>query len=228
MRSPPTTERRVTTRGCSATTVPMRAASRPSGCARIAASTRIGVLGRHDRDELAFVGDVERIEAEQLAGAAHLGLQRDRRLVERDAHAGGRRDLVQRAREPAARGSRMQRILGQTSSIARTSVVSSALSLSMEVSSSMPSRCEQDRDAVIAERAGDDHGVAGARIRDRERAIRRQHADAGRGDEDLIALAALDDLRVAGDDLHSGLLARSLPSTPPRARGPRSAAPPRG
>ena len=45
----------------------------PSGCARMAASTSIGIFGRHDRDQFSFVGDVERIEPEHVAGGLHFG-----------------------------------------------------------------------------------------------------------------------------------------------------------
>src|SRR4029077_13709053 len=31
----------------------------------------VGVFGRHNRQELAFISDMERIESEQLAGTAH-------------------------------------------------------------------------------------------------------------------------------------------------------------
>ena len=41
---------------------------------------------------------------------------------------------------------------------------------------------------------------------DRAHALR-HHADAGGGDEDLVALAAIDDLGVAGDERHAGLVA---------------------
>ena len=42
-------------------------------------------LRRDDGEEAAFAGDVERVEAEQLAGRAHLAPHRDRAFVEADA-----------------------------------------------------------------------------------------------------------------------------------------------
>ena len=59
----------------------------------------------------------------------------------------------------------------------------------------------------------------GARAADPELAPRRDDADAGGVDEQLVGRAAVDDLGVAGDDLHAGL------ARPPRAmrRQPRGA-----
>ena len=60
----------VTLAGCLSVTVPMMADSRPSGWFRMAASTASAHSGRDDGDKLAFVSDIQRIEAEQFAGAA--------------------------------------------------------------------------------------------------------------------------------------------------------------
>ena len=49
-----------------------------------------------DGDELAFVGDVERIEAEKLAGREHIRLERDRALGKPHADARLLRDFVER------------------------------------------------------------------------------------------------------------------------------------
>src|SRR5207302_5536577 len=68
-------------------------------------SKRAVCLLRRDRGhQPALAGDVERIEAQHLAGAAHFRLERHRAFV--DLHADARRlaHLVQGAREPAARG----------------------------------------------------------------------------------------------------------------------------
>ena len=64
----------------------------------------LGVGGATDRDELALVGDVERIEPEELAGRARPARFTGMSLLV-DHHAAARlpRDLVQRRREPAAR-----------------------------------------------------------------------------------------------------------------------------
>ena len=58
-------------------------------------TARAASLGRDEGDEAAFVGDVQRIEAEELAGRRHLRRGPGRRLVERDGERGGLGDLDQ-------------------------------------------------------------------------------------------------------------------------------------
>jgi hypothetical protein len=53
-----------------------------------------------DRDQLAFVGDVERIQTEELAGAAHFLAHRHGVLVENDPESRVACELVERRREP--------------------------------------------------------------------------------------------------------------------------------
>ena len=65
-----------------------------------------------------------------------------------------------------------------------------------------------DGDPVVADRARDEDAVAGPGRADRERPALGHEADAGGGDEDLVALAAVDDLGVAGDQRDARLVAR--------------------
>src|SRR6516165_7643851 len=60
--------------------------------------------GRHDNNDLALIGEVERIEAKDLAKAFDLLTQRRRFLVDLDPDAGGLGNLVENRREPATRG----------------------------------------------------------------------------------------------------------------------------
>ena len=53
---------------------PTTVARAPCGCVCIAATAASASSGRYDRDELALVGDVQRIDAEHVAGAEHLWL----------------------------------------------------------------------------------------------------------------------------------------------------------
>ena len=64
-----------------------------------------------------------------------------------------------------------------------------------------------DGDAVVADRAGNQDAVAGPGDADRQRSALRHQADAGSGDEDLVALAPVHDLGVAGDQGHARLVA---------------------
>ena len=60
----------------------------------MAARTRVGVVGRDDRQQLSLVGDVKRIEPEYFAGALDFLADRDARLVEQHAGAGALRDFA--------------------------------------------------------------------------------------------------------------------------------------
>src|SRR5450759_3089640 len=61
-------------------------------------------LGGHDGDEFAFVGDIERVEAEEFAGAADHFADGDGGLVEFDADFSEGGDFVDGAGQTAARG----------------------------------------------------------------------------------------------------------------------------
>ena len=67
--------------------------------ASTASAEAAGTIGH----ELALVGDVERVQAEHLAGGAHRARDRDRLLAQLDAHAGRGGDLVERRGQAAAR-----------------------------------------------------------------------------------------------------------------------------
>ncbi len=54
----------------------------------------VGVFGGADRDQLAFIGDVERIEAEQFACRFDCRLHRNRGFIQMDADAGLMGDFV--------------------------------------------------------------------------------------------------------------------------------------
>ena len=75
-----------------------------------------------------------------------------------------------------------------------------AVSLSRSVSSCELAAGDHHRHAVVAERARDEHAVAGLDLRRPELDARRHEADAGRGHVEAVGLAALDHLRVAGRD----------------------------
>jgi len=63
----------------------------------------VGSLRRDEGEELPLVRDVERVEAEDLAGAAHRLVHRDVPLDETDPDLRPDGDLVQRRRHAAAR-----------------------------------------------------------------------------------------------------------------------------
>ena len=63
---------------------------------------------------------------------------------------------------------------------------------------------QHDRDAMVADRAGHDDRVARLGLRHPQRDVPLEDTHAGRVDVAAVGLAALDDLGVAGDDLHPG------------------------
>ena len=153
-----------------------RAATRPGGLGadladerglgaermrRSRSSALVGRLRRDDRDELALVGDVERVDAEDLAGADDRGPERQRRLLEHDrelAPAGRARSAPSRGRRASGRaaseppGSELEQRRGQL--VDRRGV---ALELDLELE--LATR-DHHRHAVVAEGARDEHAVA--------------------------------------------------------------------
>ena len=76
------------------------------GAERVRAHRRecgVGLVGGDDGDDLALVGDVERIDPQQVARADHGGCDRQRRLVEHDGQVGVARQLVAHGADPAPR-----------------------------------------------------------------------------------------------------------------------------
>jgi hypothetical protein len=64
----------------------------------------VGYLGGANGDELALVGHVQRVQAQQFAGGLHLGQHRNVRLLNHHAHLRLARDFVERGGQSAARG----------------------------------------------------------------------------------------------------------------------------
>ena len=166
---------RITMPGCSSVQTPMTAASRPSGCARSAASTRVGRVrrGRRSAPCLRWRRAADRcrpVPTTPRTAAPH----RQRRLVEDDADAALRRHLVQRARHAAARRilHRRDRRRARRVSAARISPLIGATSDARSASSSRPCRVGHHRHPVVAERAGDDDPVAGPQAASRARCER--------------------------------------------------------
>ena len=83
-RLPPTAAIIVTEPEWSSTTSPMSAASRPSGCAHLG-EHGVGGSGRNDCQQLALVGNMQRVEAQNLARALDGLAGRDADLVKMDA-----------------------------------------------------------------------------------------------------------------------------------------------
>ena len=96
------TVRIVTRPGSPDVTRPMMLAAPPSGCARSAATRVLRLLRRNDGDDFAFIGEIERIEPEDLAKAPHLVANGGRSLVDLDRDLRRFGDLVEHGRDAAA------------------------------------------------------------------------------------------------------------------------------
>ena len=98
--------------GWSVTHAPITAARAPCGCARIAASTRSASSAGTNATQLALVGNVERVKAQQAAGVADLRGDRQRPLIERDPDSRRPGDLVERRGHTAAGRDRAAHAVG--------------------------------------------------------------------------------------------------------------------
>ena len=80
----------------------MMAAPAPSGCARIAARTASACSRGTNATSLPSLATYSGSRPSNAQALADVGRHRNRLLDQRDADAGGRRDLVQRGRQAAA------------------------------------------------------------------------------------------------------------------------------
>ena len=180
-------------------------------------------------DQPALVGDVERVEAEEAAGGAHVVGHRDVALADLDADPGRAGDLVQRWRPArrgsgrAARGPRRPRRAATA-----TTPLRGAVSERMSEPNSSPSRtlitampCRPIGPLTSTTSPGRawsgpiSHPVG-------------HQPDPGGGDVQPVAVPGVDHLGVAGDDLHPGGARGGRHRRRPRGRARPSAGPPRG
>ena len=229
MRPPPKPVVICTNRSASSITSPIRAASRAERMGAHGRQQRRGGLRRDDGHQLAFVGDVQRVEAEQFAGRGDLRAHRDRRFRQQEptpdcwaisfsVAASPPRVGSRISRRPAA-GARhhgrdqpvQRRRVGQDRGVERQVLAQ-----------------RHDGDAMVADRAGQQHHIARPRAVAGQDQPGRHDADAGGGDEHAVGLAALDHLGVAGDDRHPGLAARPRPCWRRCGRDRRAETLPRG
>ena len=169
---------------------------------RCQGTLRLGAV--HDGHEATLGGDVERVDAEDLARPPDLLAGGHGTLVDDDRHVGGARHLVEDGRHaPAGRVAQAPHTGGgvQERIDERGEVGGVGLDVGLDVE--LPSG-EHDRDAVVADGARNEHRVArpGGAGPEGQRAL--DHAHAGGVDVAAVGEALLDHLGVAGDDLHTG------------------------
>ena len=187
---------------------------RGPGAERMRAQRRhrgVGLVVRDHGDELALVRDVDRVDAEHVAGAEDLWLHGQRLLVEDDADTGGLRQLVAHGAEsapggvahpPRARCRGQQRLdhLGD-----RCGVGDDVVGLDGEVAAG-----EHHGHPVVTQGPGEHQPVSGPDQVGAQLTAGRDHADPGRGDVQPVGRSLRDHLRVTGDDLHAGRVGRCL------------------
>ena len=93
----------VTRPGLPSLAVPMIHAWAPSGCARICSQRPLRFARGNEADESAFVGDVQRIESQDLAGALDVLQHGNGAFLDFEVKARGFGDFNQRAGEASAR-----------------------------------------------------------------------------------------------------------------------------
>ena len=230
-RRPPKAVSTSTIPGGSVLTSPISAARSPPGTARSAASAASADVGRDEGDQLALVGHVHRVDARAAprrrppsGSDGHVALAHDHR------HARGARELVEHGGH-ARRGSR------RAGSAVRDPAASSSAStaghsdrVSDSISASRPSSPRASMIAVPCSPIEPDSRMRspGRSASGDRRARGSRRPTPGRADVHAVGVAALDDLRVARDDLHLARSRRRPRSPRPRRAGRRRRGPPRG
>jgi len=120
IRRPPNTVRMVTRPASPAWTRPMTAAHVPAD-ASASPPARPLLRRRSDNDNLAFIGEVERIKTQNLAKGLDLFANRRCGLVDLYRNLRGIGDLVEDRRKAPRVGSRRKRMLGEAASSASIS-----------------------------------------------------------------------------------------------------------
>ncbi len=168
------------------------------------------VLGRvcgDDGHELPFVGDVQDVEAQELAGAAHRVAHGDTILEQDDAHVCVTGELVERGGHAASRRiahpahrrrRRVQQCGHQRGDRPR---VRAQIGFEVDITAR-----EKDGDAVIAYRAGEDNLIA--RL---DQVARATHTivgetDSRRGDVHAVGLAVFHNFRITAKNADAGAM----------------------
>src|ERR1700722_7708093 len=128
----------------------------------------VGLVGGDDGDEAALAGDVHRVDAEQLAGAAHLGPDRDRVLADEHADVGRLGDLVEYGGDAAPGGvTERADAVGRGQQVGHEAVQGRGVRLDVRLDVEFAAG-EHDRYAVVTNATGHDDRVSGAGQRDPE------------------------------------------------------------
>src|ERR1700756_2903443 len=173
-----------------------------------ASHNRIGGAPGHNCDQLAFVGHVKRIQSQNLTGAANRVAYRDLGLAHQHPDFGAHRDLIQyRGHAATGRIAQAMYLQADVQHVGHEFMQGRAVALNHAFKLQVLA-LRQDGHAVIADVAAQNDLVAwtGAVRRDVYRLL--HHPNSCRRDEDLVALAAVHHLGVAGDEFDASIFSR--------------------
>ena len=228
MRVPPKVVSSTTMPSGSALISPTTAALRADRVRPQRGQGRVRLVGGDDRDELALVGHVERVDAEQVAGRAHggsrsgAGLRRARRPGWWPWPARCTPCRARRGWGRAASGWPGAAWRSGLHQVAERRGVGADVRLEREVAAR-----QHHRHAVVGDGARHQHDVARLHELGAQRPTLGEHADAGGRDVEAVGGAPVHHLRVARHDGDPGERGPPRPCRP-RCRGaPRWRTPPR-
>ena len=209
--------------GWSSVTAPMIAAFSPKRMCLHGGENGVGIFRRDDGQELPFIGDVERVEPKDFAGAFDLFADRDLGFVKANADAGALRDFAQGAGDAAA-GRVAQNVdvrgggkHGVHQTVQRGGV---AADLGFELESLAH---RHDGDPVNRNFAADDDFVSGPGAPGMDVHAFGHHADPGGINKNLVGFSAIHHFGIAGDQGDAGRCGRlahrqdDAPRNPPSA-----------
>ena len=121
---------------------------------------RIGEMSRYDRNDLALIGEIERIEAKDFAKAFDFFSQRGSALFDLDSNAGGFGNFVEHGCDAAARriANELHLRAGVDEGVDER-VQCSAIAFDRCVETEIPARSENGR-TMIAEKSIDQNHIA--------------------------------------------------------------------
>ncbi|VTR69480.1 hypothetical protein DESC_740219 [Desulfosarcina cetonica] len=170
----------------------------------------LGLIGRHEGQQLALVGHIKRIEAEQFANPGHRRFDWQATFMDADADSRFLGNFVKRGAHPAPRGVAQDMDLASTGQHVGDHVVERCRVGCQVGFKGQPLTTRENRHAVIRHAAAEDDGIARSGVGAGDVHPGVDDTDAGRVDEKLVRRPPGHHLGVTGDDLDTGCLRGAL------------------